>query len=153
MSRQGASLKVALIRNRNNIEKFTCRNHRYYIDFESWINVELSTSNWCHPFHMDLPFMIDKMSTDVWRRISVSNRWWIDEDMSIGSEDLKEPSNKKVMVIFLFSFCVIIIWQRESKVSRIGNRVKNINLGKISPGLLSRKYGTWIQRCLARNCS
>ena len=72
------------IRRRNGIEKSTWRTNRYFVDFELRIRVKISTSNRCHNFHVDLPFKIDEISTKFPRRISTSNRWQIDEDVSIG---------------------------------------------------------------------
>ena len=40
-----ASTEVTLIRSGNDIEKSTLRTHRYFIDFESRIHVEISTSH------------------------------------------------------------------------------------------------------------
>ena len=68
----------------SNIEKSTSKTHRYFVDFESRIHVELSTSNRCHNFHVDSPFKIDEIFTNFPRRISMSNRWQIDEDVFIG---------------------------------------------------------------------
>ena len=48
------------------------------------IHVEISTSNRCHIFHVDSPFEIDEISTNFPRGILTSNRWRIDEDVSIG---------------------------------------------------------------------
>ena len=79
-----ASTEVTSIRRRNNVEKPTWRTHRYYVDFESRIHVEISTSNECHNFPVDSPFKIDVISTNFPRGISTSNRWRIDEDASIG---------------------------------------------------------------------
>ena len=47
------------------------------------IHVEISTSNRCHIFHVDSPFEIDEISTNFPRGILTSNRWRIDEDVSI----------------------------------------------------------------------
>ena len=38
------------------LEKSTWRTHRYFVDFESQIHIEISTSNRCHDFHVDSPF-------------------------------------------------------------------------------------------------
>ena len=65
------------------IRKTTWRNHQCFVDFESRIHVEISTSNWCHIFHVDSPFEIDEISTNFPRGILTSNRWRIDEDVSI----------------------------------------------------------------------
>ena len=79
-----ASKTVSSIRYRNEIEKFTWRTHRYFVDFESRINVEISTSNRCHNFHLNSPLKIDEISTNFPRGISTLNRWQIDKDVSIG---------------------------------------------------------------------
>ena len=65
-------------------EKSTWRTHRYFVDFGNRIHVEISTSNRCHNFHVDLPFKMDVISTNFPRGISTSNRWRIDEVVSIG---------------------------------------------------------------------
>ena len=79
-----ASKEVTSIQRRNDIEKSTRKTHRYFVDFESRIHAEISTSNRCHDFHMDSPFKIDVISTNFPRGISTSNRWRIDEDVPIG---------------------------------------------------------------------
>ena len=79
-----ASTEVTPIRRRNNAENSTWKAHRYFVDFESQIHVEISTSNRCHNFHVDSPFKIDVISTNFPHGISTSNRWRIDEDVSIG---------------------------------------------------------------------
>ena len=58
--------------------------HQSLVDFESRIHVEISTSNRCHNFHVDLPFKIDEISRNFPRGISTVNRWRINEDVSIG---------------------------------------------------------------------
>ena len=60
------------------------KTHRYFVDFESQIHVEIFTLNRCHNFHTDSPFKIDEISTNFPRGISTSNKWRIDEDVSIG---------------------------------------------------------------------
>ena len=79
-----ASTEVTSTGRRNNVEKSTWKTHRYFVDFESRIHVEISTSNRCHNFHLDSPFKIDVISTHFPRGISTSNRWRIDKDVSIG---------------------------------------------------------------------
>ena len=79
---------------RNDIEKSTWRTHHYFVDFEGRIQVEISTSrriqveistsNQRHNFHVDSPFKIKEISMNFQCGISTSNRWWIDEDVSIG---------------------------------------------------------------------
>ena len=78
------STEVTSIWRRNDIEKSTWRTHRYFVDFESRIHVEISTSNQCHNFHVDSPFKIIVISTNFPRGISTSNRWRINEDVCIG---------------------------------------------------------------------
>ena len=80
------STEATSIRRRNYIEKSTQKTQRYFVDFESQIHVEISTSNRCHNFHEDSPFRIDEISTNFPRGISTSNRWRIDEDVPIGLE-------------------------------------------------------------------
>ena len=65
-------------------EKKTWKSHRYFIDFESSISIELSTSNWCLCFDLDLRFIIDEMLTNFLCRIFMSNRWRIDKNVSDG---------------------------------------------------------------------
>ena len=60
-----ASTEVTSIRRRNDTEKSTSRTHRYFVDFESRIHVEISTSNRCHNFHVDSDFKIDVISTKL----------------------------------------------------------------------------------------
>ena len=84
MLHQAASLEVMPIRHRNNIEISMWKNRWYFINFESQIDVELNTWNWCHLFDVDLPSITDETSTNFQRGVSMSNRWRIDEDVSIG---------------------------------------------------------------------
>ena len=79
-----ASTEVTSIRHRNNVEKSMWRTHQYFINFESRIHVEISTLNWYHNLHVDSPFKIYVISTNIPRKISTLNRWRIDEDVSIG---------------------------------------------------------------------
>ena len=78
------STGVTSIRHRNNIEKSTWKTHSCFVDFESRIHVEISTSNRYHNFHVDSPFKTDVISTNFPRGTSTLNRWRIDEDLSIG---------------------------------------------------------------------
>ena len=78
------STEVISIRRRNDMEKSTWRTHRYFVDFKSRTHIEMSTSNRCHNFHVDSPFKIDVISTNFSAGISTSNRWRMDEDVSIG---------------------------------------------------------------------
>ena len=75
--------EVTSIQHRNDIEKTTWRIHRYFIDFESRIKIELSTSSRRNPFDAESPFIINEISMDLRCGISMSNRWRIDEDVSI----------------------------------------------------------------------
>ena len=68
----------------NGIEKSTWKTHRYFVDFESRIHVEISRSNRCHNVHVDSPSKIAEISTNFPRGISTSNQWRIDEDVPIG---------------------------------------------------------------------
>ena len=77
------STKITSIWRRKNVEKSTWRTHRCFIDFESEIHVDFSTSNRCHNFHVDSLFKIDEISMNFLRGISTSNRWRINEDLSI----------------------------------------------------------------------
>ena len=54
--------RVTLIRDRNDIEKKHVEFHQYFIDFESRINLELSTLSQCQFFQVDSPFIIDEIS-------------------------------------------------------------------------------------------
>ena len=49
------------------------------------VEFTLSTLNRCHVFQVNSSFITDEISTKFWRGISMSNRWRIDEDMSIGN--------------------------------------------------------------------
>ena len=79
-----ASTEVASIQRRNDIEKSMWKTHRHLVDFESRIHLEISTSNRCHNFHVDSPFKIDVISMNFRGGTLTSNRWRIDEDVSIG---------------------------------------------------------------------
>ena len=79
-----ASTEVTSMQRRSDIEKFTWRTYQYFVDFESRINVETSTSNRCHNSHVDSILKVDVVSTNFSRGNSTPNRWRIDEDESIG---------------------------------------------------------------------
>ena len=85
-----ASTEVKSIWRQNDIAKSTWRTHRYFVDFESRIHVEIPTSNRCHNFHVDSSFKIDVISTNFPRGISISNWWRIDDDVSIGLRFFKK---------------------------------------------------------------
>ena len=80
-----AGTEVTSIWRRKDIEKSTWRTHRYFLDFENRIHVEISTLNQRHNFHVDSPFKSNVISTNFPGGISTSNRWRIDEDVPIGS--------------------------------------------------------------------
>ena len=69
-----ASTEVMSIRHRNNVEKSMWRTHRYFINFESRIHVEISTLNRYHSLHVDSPFKIYVISTNIPRKISTLNK-------------------------------------------------------------------------------
>ena len=84
MLHQAASFEVTLIRHRNDIEENMWRTHQHLIDSESRINIELSTSNRCHSFQVDSPFIIGEISADFQHGILMSNRQRVDKDAPIG---------------------------------------------------------------------
>ena len=67
-------------------EKSTWKTNRYFVNFEIRIQVEISTSNHYHNFHVDSPFKISEISANFPWGISTSNRWKIDEDVSIEAQ-------------------------------------------------------------------
>lgn len=75
LASQAASLEVASIRHQNDIEIFTSRTHRYFIEFGSRSDIELFTSNRCHPFHVDWLFIIEEMSTNSRRKVQMWNQF------------------------------------------------------------------------------
>ena len=79
-----ATTEVMSNRRRNDIEKSNWRTHQYFVSFKSWFHVEISTSNWCHNFYVDSLFKIDVISKNFPRANWKSNRWRIDEEVSIG---------------------------------------------------------------------
>ena len=64
--------------------KSTWKTHRCFVDCESRMHVEISTSNRCHNFHVDLPDKLVGNLTNFPRGIWTSNGWWIHKDVSIG---------------------------------------------------------------------
>ena len=78
-SMETASTALTSIRRRNGIVKSTWRTHRYFVDFESQIHVEISTSN----------------------------RWRIDEDVSIGRVQVLK---KNYIFDKYFEFLVAILF-------------------------------------------
>ena len=92
--KETASKAVTSIRHQNDIEKSTWKTHRYVVNFESQIHVEIPTSNRHHNFHVDSPIKIDEISTNFPRGISTSNPWQSHEDVSIGlGMHLKKKKN------------------------------------------------------------
>ena len=87
-----ASTEVTSIRYRNDMEKSTWRTDRYFVDFESRIHVEISTSNRCHNVHVDSPFKGDVTFTNSPRGISISI------SMSIGNQ--KYMQEKRAVSLF-----------------------------------------------------
>ena len=79
-----ANTEVWSIRCGNKVEKSTWRTHLYFVDFESRIHIEISTSNLCHNSHIDSAFKIEVISANFPRGVSKSNQWLIEEDVSIG---------------------------------------------------------------------
>ena len=92
-----ASPEILSIWCRSDIAKSTWRTHRYFVDFESRIHVEISTSNRCHNFHVDSPFKIDVISTNFPRWISMSNRWHIGKDVPIGKLSKLHTRKRRVL--------------------------------------------------------
>ena len=79
-----ASTEVTSIRHWNDIEKSTWKTHRYFVNFESRVYVEISMLNRCHNFHVDSPFKVDVISMNFPCRIWTWNWWRIHKDVSIG---------------------------------------------------------------------
>ena len=73
--KETASKAFSLIRHRNNTENCTWKTLRYFINFESQIHIEISTSNRCCNFHGESSLKIDEISTNMPRWILKSNRW------------------------------------------------------------------------------
>ena len=96
---------------RKETEKSTWKTHRYFNDFEKRIHVEISTLSRCYNFHMDLPFKIDEISTKFTRGISTSNRWVIDEDVSIGVLPGIFDCHFLYLVILICHFDNFLIWK------------------------------------------
>ena len=61
-----ASTEVTSIRRRNDIENSTCKIHRYFVDFESRIHVEISKSNRCHNFWIRLSKSMKSRRISTW---------------------------------------------------------------------------------------
>ena len=64
------SKAVTLIWRRNNIEKSKWITHWYLVRFQSRINVEFSTANGCHNFHVDSLYKIKEILTNFRRRLN-----------------------------------------------------------------------------------
>ena len=79
------STEVTSIRRRNDMEKNPLGELiEYFVDFESRIYVGICTSDRCPNFHAILSFKIGVISTNLPRGISMSNRWRLVKDVSIG---------------------------------------------------------------------
>ena len=74
-----ASKSVTSVRHRIDIVKYMRRTHRHFVDFQSRIHIEISTSNRCHNFHVNSPFILDEISTNFPRGISRCVHVWLEE--------------------------------------------------------------------------
>ena len=93
------------------MQKFTWTTHQYFVDFESWIHLEMFTSNRCHNVHVDSPFKIDVISMNFPRGILPSNRWRVNEDVSIGMVHLNYfLFGSELITIMVKVFCHSIAW-------------------------------------------
>ena len=68
-----ANTEVTSTRRQNDIEKSTWRTHRYFVDFNSRIHVDVFTLNRCRNFHVNSTFKIDEISTNFPLGVSTSN--------------------------------------------------------------------------------
>ena len=77
-----ASKEVTSIWHRNGMEKSTWKADRYFVDFESRIHVEISTSNRCHSFTYQNRWNLDEVSTQNFDTELMANRQrcvhWVD---------------------------------------------------------------------------
>ena len=69
MRMQTMSATVTSIQRRNNVEKSTGRVRRYFVNYESQIHDEISTSNRFHNIHVNPSFKTDEISTNSLRGI------------------------------------------------------------------------------------
>ena len=130
-----ASIEITSIRRRNDMEKSTWRTHRYFVVFESGIQVEISTSNRCHNFHVDSSFNIDLISTNFPCGISTSNQWQIDEDVSIGLYPFLLLNTYLLLILLIQN--ILNIWNR---ITTIGNSNLSFHVGAIILSLLFLYY-------------
>ena len=73
--KETASKAVTSIWHRNDIEKSTCKTHRYFVDFESRIHVEISRSNrFPRGFAFQNRWNHDELSTWNFDVESIANR-------------------------------------------------------------------------------
>ena len=135
-----ASKAITSIRHWNDIEKSTWRTHRYFVDFESRIHVEIST-----------PFKIDEISWNFPRGILTSNRWRMDEDVSIGcgSKKKKRKSSQftRRLISFIF-YCNIYIQFIHCFLSTHFESIFNCILAWSKFQNASR-----VRRCFIKKCS
>ena len=125
-----ASTEIMPIRRRNNVEKPKWKTHRYFVDFESQIHVQISTSNRCHNFHVDSLFRIDVILTNFPRGISTLNRFRIDEDVSIGFL-VKVPAEKMTLLKYFWIYpivgiCFNVTWNTYCFFKRNTSYVKSL---------------------------
>ena len=91
MLHKAANLEVTLIGHRNEIEK----THRFFIDFQSQIYVELFIPNHCLPFQVDSGFIIDEVLADFRRESMFNGRRYVHLKASI-------PFIVKVLILIPF---------------------------------------------------
>ena len=91
MLHKAANLEVTLSGHRNEIEK----THRYFIDFQSQIYVELFIPNHCLPFQVDSVFIIDEVLADFRRESMFNGRTCVHLKASI-------PFRVKVLILIPF---------------------------------------------------
>ena len=91
MLHKAANLEVTLIGHRNEIEK----THRYFIDFQSQIYVELFIPNHFLPFQVDSVFIIDEVLADFRRESMFNGRRCVHLKASI-------PFREKVLILIPF---------------------------------------------------
>ena len=123
---------VKSIQHRNEIENNTWEIHRYFIDFESRIDIELSTSNQCQCFNLDSPFIIDEISTNTQCGISMSNRWRIDVNVPTGPRSGCVPAYKpwklfsNFVIDIFFHYFSDLVFPRK-KIFAQSKQLKNPN--------------------------
>ena len=69
------SSSVTSIRYWNIIRETTWRNTQYFIDFESSIDVKLTSLNRCYRSGVDLPFKVDEILKTCWSGTPILNQW------------------------------------------------------------------------------